>query len=233
MSEAPGEALTLGEFLGGSRRRRIVAASTLALLLLLSGLAGFFSKREVQGMIRQLADPLVLIRVEEHALEIEAAAAESELDPCLVAGVVYCESSGRVGVVSSAGALGLMQLIPDAAGDAARRLGLEVPSREVLLTDGALNLRLGASQLAWTLKHEEGNVERALCAYNAGRTRLRRWINGAGSYTRWREERLRAGDSKVLAYAQRVLDYRETFRERGVIVDRSSVVRDESESSSY
>lgn len=212
------------------RRHKRLVALGVALLLGCSGLAGYYGLRpgQARSVLRAVVDPIILTRVEGLADEIEAAACESGLDPCLVAAVVYAESSGRVGAISSADALGLMQLLPAAVGDSSRRLGIEEPDREQLLTDPLLNLRLGSSHLAWTLEHEGDEVERALVAYNAGRGRLAGWIRDAGSYTRWREERLRAG-SPVLAYARRVLEYREVFRERGEISPCSDPVPDETD----
>ncbi len=195
-----------------------IFAGLALLLILASAWAGYYRPQPVRAVERHVADIIVLARVEAFADEIELAARESGLDPCLVAAMVYSESSGRPDVVSSAQAVGLMQLLPDAAKDSAARLGIEVPTTEQLLSDPALNLRLGASHFAWTLHHEGGDLERALVAYNAGRTKLARWIKKAGSYTAWRAERQRAGDSGVLGYARRVMDYSRTFCERGVLV---------------
>jgi len=208
------------------RRHARLVALVAAGLLAVAGLLGYLLEPgRARDAWRLVADPVVLVRVEGLAREIEVAARESELDPCLVAAVVAAESSGNVDAVSSADALGLMQLRPAAVHDAAKRLGIEEPGREALLEDALLNLRLGASHLAWTLEHEGGEVERALVAYNAGRGRLKGWIEEAGSYHRWREERLRSGSS-VLGYALRVLDYRDRFRERGVIASRPEPVSD-------
>ncbi len=179
--------------------------------------AGYFWPQDVRAVVRSLADPIVLGRVEQLAPQIRRAAAESGLDPNLIAAMVYSESSGRVNAVSSVDALGLLQLRPPAAYDAAQRLGLETPTREDLLGDGQLNLRLGASQFAWTLANEGGDPERALVAYNAGRAKLRRWIRKAGGYQAWHAKQKRDGDSGVLAYAERVLSYAEVFRKRGEI----------------
>jgi soluble lytic murein transglycosylase-like protein len=187
------------------------------LLLVGSGVVGYLWPADPRVAVRTLLDPVVAARVEAFAPEIRAAAAESGLDPCLVAGIVHAESSGDPRAVSKAGALGLMQLLPPAAEDAARRLGLPTPDREELLARPDLNLRLGASHFAWTLAAEGGDPERALVAYNAGRTKLRRWIREAGSYEAWLAARRRAGDSPTLAYADRVLARAEAYRERGLL----------------
>jgi len=154
-------------------------------------------------------------RVEQYTPLIKVAALEQGLEPALLAGLVYVESTGRIAAVSSAGARGLTQLMPPAASDAATALGLPEPTPEALTTDAALNLRLGARHLAWTLKAEGDDLERALVAYNAGRTKLAGWIDEQGSYALWRERALARGDSPTLEYAWRVLAYRNTFRSRG------------------
>jgi soluble lytic murein transglycosylase-like protein len=182
---------------------------------------------------RQLAQRVLeqgsLARVESFAAPIRAVAAEQDLDPCLVAAIVYVESRGRVDAVSSADALGLMQLTQASAEDAARARGLAPPTRAQLLEDAERNLRLGARHFAWTFAHEERDLERALCAYNAGRGRMAGWIREAGSYRKWRARQMRDGDSQVLAYALKVLDLAEVFRERGLIAGdrRAGMVADE------
>lgn len=176
-------------------------------------LAGWFS---VERVARPAMSVAGYRRVEGHAELIRAAAGEFGLDPNLLAGVALAESSGRVGVVSSAGALGMFQLMLPTARERAALLGLPEPSRADLLADPALNGRLAAHYLRWLIRRYGGEVEAALVAYNTGPGRLDGWIRERGSYSAWRAER--AGDSAVLAYAQKVLRYRDAFAERAVIV---------------
>lgn len=171
-----------------------------------------------RALARTVLEERSLERIEALAQPIRRAAAEFELAPSLIGAIVYVESRGQPAAVSRVGALGLMQLMPPSAADAARALGLPEPSREALLGDVALNLRLGARHFAWTLQHEERHVERALCAYNAGRTRLRRWLDEHGGYDAWRARQLADGDSHVLTYALEVLAVQVRLRERGVLV---------------
>jgi hypothetical protein len=176
-----------------------------------------FLVRKAPEVVRQVWSFVGVHRVEWHAAELRAAGAESGVDPCLLAAVMYSESKGRVDAVSKRGALGAFQLMPSAAGDAARKLGLEEPTREMLLSDAQLGARLCAVHLAWLEKQEGPDLERVLVAYNAGRTKLRRWVEAEGSYEAWREERLRDGGAGTLAYARGVLAMRDRFRERGEI----------------
>lgn len=173
--------------------------------------------RKAPEVARQVWSFVGVHRVEWHAAELRAAGAESGVDPCLLAAVMYAESKGRVDAVSKRGALGAFQLMPSAAADAARKLGLEEPSREELLSDSQLGARLCAAHLSWLLRQEGPDLERVLVAYNAGRGKLRRWVEAEGSYEAWRAERLRQGGAGTLAYARTVLAMRDRFRERGAI----------------
>ncbi|MEM1453202.1 MAG: transglycosylase SLT domain-containing protein [Planctomycetota bacterium] len=190
------------------------------------------SPAPLAGMLRMahgmVTEERGLALVERHADALRTAAAEHDVSPHLLGGIMFAESRGRSGQVSAAGALGLMQLVPGAARDAARRAGLEVPSddealRQVLLKDEALNVRLGAAHLAWLLEHRgRWSLEAVLVSYNAGRAKLFRWIDRHGSYEGWvlSEETARArGDrtTGALAYARQVLRARDALRERAVL----------------
>ena len=150
---------------------------------------------------------------------IEFAANESNVDPNLLAGMMRAESSGRLGAISHKGALGLFQLMLTTAEERAGVLGLDPPTKEDLVSDPLLNARLGANYVAYLIKRSDGNVERALVAYNTGPTRVARWIREAGSYAAWRAERRAAGNSDVLAFADRVLNYRDEFAADGLFDD--------------
>lgn len=176
---------------------------------------------------RFVVDEMGLRLVEGHADALHSAAAESRVSATLLAAIVYAESRGRGGQTSSAGALGLGQLTPAAASDAAKRLGLPPPAPEAVRDDDVLNLRLAAAHLAWLLANSEGwPLEQVLVSYNAGRGRLFQWIARAGSYEAWvREEERRAARGEPttgsLAYARQIVAIRERLRTRGRIVDRS------------
>lgn len=108
-----------------------------------------------------------------HADKIERAALEFGQDPLLVAAVVREESRFDERAVSSAGALGLMQLMPGTAREEARRLG--VPYRGLDLLDPATNLRLGTASLSRRLDQFDGDLILALAGYNAGDRRAKEW----------------------------------------------------------
>lgn len=104
---------------------------------------------------------------------VESEAQKFNLDPYLLAGLIRQESLFRSGVVSRAGAVGLMQLMPGTALQVARRLGLEW--QEDLLAVADANLHVGAAHLSSLLRRYRGNEIFALAAYNAGGRPVDQW----------------------------------------------------------
>jgi soluble lytic murein transglycosylase len=96
-----------------------------------------------------------------------------DLDPALLAAVIYSESRFRADARSDAGALGLMQLMPDTAqGIAARTGGSQFVVSDLL--EPELNIRYGA----WYLHHlleRYGDQRTALAAYHAGQGNVDGW----------------------------------------------------------
>lgn len=105
---------------------------------------------------------------------IVRAARRVGIDPALLAGVVRQESAFDPTVVSSAGAIGLTQLLPSTARRVARRVGLPAPDSSDLL-EPSVSIRLGAHYLGELLHRYDGSRLAALVAYNAGPIRWDRW----------------------------------------------------------
>lgn len=95
------------------------------------------------------------------------------LDPFFVAGLIRQESMFHPTIRSSAGAVGLMQLLPSTAQEVARAEGIRFSPAS--LEDPEVNLRLGTTFLASMVRRFDGRAEDALSAYNAGPTRARQW----------------------------------------------------------
>lgn len=115
--------------------------------------------------------------------EIIAAANTHDIDPELLAIVTLVESGGNPAATSSAGARGLVQVMPTTALDVAERRGL-APPNAIGLYDPALNLDYGAWYLAQQLRAFEGHdapIELAAAAYNGGPGRVRAWLDGRRS----------------------------------------------------
>ena len=93
------------------------------------------------------------------------------IDPFLVAGLIRQESRFDKEAVSSAGALGLMQLMPRTARLLARNRRLS--KKQIFQPE--TNIKLGVQYLAQLIKKFNGDVEKAVAAYNGGDTRVARW----------------------------------------------------------
>ena len=104
---------------------------------------------------------------------IEREAKRQGLDPYLVAALIRQESRFERGAVSSAGARGLMQLMPATA----RRLAGSPRLPPERLHDPELNIRLGTRFLAELLRRFDGNLEKTVAGYNAGGTRVEGWAS--------------------------------------------------------
>ena len=87
------------------------------------------------------------------------------------------ESTFRPDAKSSSAAMGVMQLLPATAQELVRDLKIRDFQVPESLYDPDINIKLGSTYLARMIKNFNGNIPLALAAYNAGPTRLRRWLN--------------------------------------------------------
>ena len=99
----------------------------------------------------------------QHGTDILLSTIGTKVSPALVLAVISVESAGRTEAVSSAGAGGLMQLMPATA----ERFGVE--DRFV----ASQNIAGGVAYLDWLLGHFDGDPVLALAAYNAGEGAVR------------------------------------------------------------
>lgn len=139
----------------------------LLIVLVAAGGAAFYVVRGEPGWYLRLRYPLRYEQI------VRAHARNYRLDPALLAAVIYTESKFDAGARSDAGAVGLMQLLPDTAKGIAVRTG---GARFVLsdLDDPELNVRYGS----WYLRHlldRYGDERTALAAYHAGQANVDRW----------------------------------------------------------
>lgn len=105
---------------------------------------------------------------------LEAAAERHSLDPALVAAIVRRESQFDREVISGAGAVGLMQVLPRTGAELARRDG--IPGFQATQLEVAdVNLTLGTLYLRELLDRNNGSLPPALISYNAGPHRYARW----------------------------------------------------------
>jgi soluble lytic murein transglycosylase len=101
-------------------------------------------------------------------------AAEWGLDPIMLAALIRQESAFEADIVSHAGAVGLMQVMPTTGEGLARAHG-PAPFHEANLTAPEVNLHLGAAFFVDMSARYDGDLPLVLSAYNAGPTRATRW----------------------------------------------------------
>ena len=100
---------------------------------------------------------------DQYGKDILRATLDTNVSPALVLAVIGIESAGRADAVSSAGAVGLMQLIPATA----ERFGVSDS------TDPVQNIKGGVAYLDWLLKEFDNDPVMVLAAYNAGEGAVR------------------------------------------------------------
>lgn len=106
---------------------------------------------------------------------IRTEAAKYGHDPYLLASIIRQESGFEPSTVSNAGAVGLMQIMPEEASRIAGRAGLGPVTRAALF-DPETNVAVGAAEYAQKLEVMNGNPILAIAAYNAGEAAVGTWI---------------------------------------------------------
>ena len=151
------------------RRRRLLGAAFLALVV---GVVVLAVTGPVEKGIQEITLPL------RHEDIIRQQASAKGLDPALIAAVIYQESKFE-DRTSSAGALGLMQLLPDTAHFIARKSGGVAFTTEDLSTP-QVNIAYGSWYLRYLIQRYAGNKTLAVAAYNAGEHNVDVWVERAG-----------------------------------------------------
>jgi soluble lytic murein transglycosylase len=148
----------------GAPRRTL---RTLLGLTVAVGLIALIAPR-LEHAVHELALPL------QDASTIRHQAAEKHLDPALIAAVIYAETKFDPRP-SSAGAQGLMQILPSTAEFLAHLSG-GVSFQTGDLATPAINIAYGSYYLRYLLNHYEGNELLAVAAYNAGLSNVDEWV---------------------------------------------------------
>lgn len=138
-------------------------------------------------------------------------------DQALVLGLTRQESEFDSEATSSAGALGLMQLMPASAKRTATAHGLRYNAKD-LTADPQYNMKLGQAELADRLSDWGGSFILAIASYNAGPGNVRKWIDTYGDPRNsgvdpvdW-VELIPFGETRN--YVQRVLENTQVYRSR-------------------
>jgi soluble lytic murein transglycosylase len=182
------------------RRRLLLLAFVVAATAVVMAILSPWADKAVQ----EISLPL------RHDDIIRQQANDKNLDPSLIAGVIYVESHFR-DQTSHAGAKGLMQIMPSTADYIARKSG----GTEFVQGDLAtpqINIAYGSWYLRYLLDRYHGNTILALAAYNAGEGKVDEWWREAAD----RGERFRVADHipfpETRNYVSKVLSARRDYR---------------------
>ena len=139
------------------------------------------------------------------------------VERCVVFSIVRQESAFNPRVISSANALGLMQVTPGSGRDTAKRFNVAF-NQHRLLADVPYNAQLGTAELGNDIASWRGSYILAFVAYNAGPGRAREWI---AKYGDPRDPRVDPIDwveriplSETRNYVQRVMENMQVYRAR-------------------
>ncbi len=110
---------------------------------------------------------------------IDQYAREYGLDPARVAAVIYCESSFVADAVSSAGARGLMQIMPETGAWIAQKLDEADAYTDERLFDPETNIRYGCWYLNYLNGRFDGDITKVTAAYHAGGGSVDKWLKDA------------------------------------------------------
>lgn len=106
-----------------------------------------------------------------------------QVAPAIETSVIYSvartESSFDQRDKSPANAVGLMQVTPEAGRDTAKRFGLTY-DWDKMVSDPVYNTQMGAAELSALLSEYRGNQIMTFAGYNAGRGRVREWVQARG-----------------------------------------------------
>ncbi|MGA7711596.1 MAG: lytic transglycosylase domain-containing protein [Rhizomicrobium sp.] len=183
------------------------------------------------AMANAAGDHVLALRIAKHA-EYQDVIVTDALNPTAIAGLpsddlsipkadllalVRQESEFEPGAVSTAGARGLMQLMPAAAKERAKTLGLPY-SLSRLTSDAGYNVKLGTTHFRAFFEAWRGSYVLAIASYNAGAGNVRKWIatygdprNPSVDVVDWIEA---IPFAETRNYVQRVIENIEVYRSR-------------------
>lgn len=140
-----------------------------------------------------------------------------EVEPAMVYAIARQESAFNPRAVSSAGARGLMQLMPATAKRTAQRFGVGFDLKR-LIEDPSYNAKIGSAHLGELMEDWKGSHILAFASYNAGGGNVIKWVRAYGDPRKpdvdevdWIE---RIPFYETRNYVQRVLENLRVYRQR-------------------
>ena len=145
----------------------------------------------------------------EYEEEILQYSQEFGVDPYFVYAIAATESKFQTKAQSEAGALGVMQIMPDTAAWIAPKIGLEYT--EDLLFDPEANIRMGTWYLSYLSELYQGDTGLMAAAYNAGQGTVSGWIE-QGIFTGEEDEVQKIPYEETKNYVQKVKRANEIYK---------------------
>jgi soluble lytic murein transglycosylase len=185
-----------------SRRRRLALVAVAVLL-------GALCAAVISGLGKEAVNELGVLPL-RHDDIIRQQAADKDIDPALIAAVIYEESRFR-DQTSHAGARGLMQITPQTADAIARHSG-GTRFEQSDLSEPQINISYGSYYLRLLLDHYGQNETLAIAAYNAGMGNVDRWVRDAGGASEF-DSAEHIPFPETRAYVENVMDRRADYRQ--------------------
>jgi soluble lytic murein transglycosylase len=136
-------------------------------------------------------------------------AEQNKLDPFLLAAVIKTESNFNSQAVSSKGACGLMQIMPDTGQWILKQMGEPSTGKDPLF-DPNTNIKLGSWYLATLAGEFQNDYVLTLAAYNSGPGNVREWL-AAGSFNGEVTEISQIPYPETRSFVQKVLKYQKIY----------------------
>lgn len=188
-----------------TRRRRkspfgaIIAVLTAIVIMCI--LAVGIMRLDLSGIIRY---PV------EYVSEISAAANENSVPAPYIASIIMAESSYRPDAVSSVGARGLMQIMPDTGVWIASKYHEDFDPDDLFVP--GVNIKYGAWYLGFLMDRYGGDMRCATAAYHAGQGTVDKWLKNP-EYSADGVTLAKIGYDSTNTYVDRVMKYYEYYAE--------------------
>ena len=182
-----------------TKRNRIPLLLFLIALLVI----GAFCAREYLSSLYQ--DNVIPMAYEDLVFRY---AEEYQVPPSLIYAVVKCESNFDPEAMSRAGAMGLMQLMPDTFSWLSKISGSHYDASQI--KDPGANIHMGVYYLSWLYGRFE-SWDLCCAAYNAGQNRVKRWLEEGTLYSS--DGSLQIPIRETAQYLERISHYRNQYLE--------------------
>ena len=120
-------------------------------------------------------DQLKLVYPQNYSKLVDTYSKKYDINTSVIYALIRSESFFDKEVVSSAGAVGLTQLMSPTAGEIAQKLRI----KEYSLTDPETNIMFGTYYLSELIRRGDGSLLRAFFSYNAGFRKVTTWLNSS------------------------------------------------------